>query len=233
MKIDTCKDYASSQMSPWLIMDFKNWKNLIEVSEVKTYQRRTVVYQQSDQPAYVYLVKSGRVVLESYSMNGKKRSIYIADKGTCFGELSCLDQLPNYCTAITNVKTELYLISKSRFIQEIHQNHEFCMTLLKTMSFKTRLITSLLELMSFNDSNSRICHSLLSLSQLYGITTEQGYCKINIKFTHQEMAHQAGLSRVSVSNIFLDLTNQGLITKEKGYLIIKDIHALQEYLNRE
>jgi len=221
------------QMSPWLTMDLESWENLIKVSEVKTYPSGSVIYLQSEQPDFIYLVKEGRVVLETYSMSGKKRSIYIADSGTCFGELSCFDQLPNFCTATTNVKTQLYLISKPRLIQEIYQNPGFSMTLIKTMALKTRLITHLLELMTFYSSNSRVCHSLLSLIQLYGHRTNQGYYKINIKFTHQELAYQTGLSRVSVSNIFLDLTKQGLIEKEKGYLVIKDIQLLQEYLNKD
>ena len=47
------------------------------------------------------------------------------------------------------------------------------------------------------------------------------------------MAYQTGLSRVSVSNIFLSLTNEGLIEKENGYLIVKDIQALKDYLIKD
>ena len=150
-------------MSPWLSLDDKDWEPILKDSSVKSYERSTVIYQQGDVTPYVYLVKEGRVVLDLYGINGRRRSIYIADKGTCFGELACLDQLGNYCTATTCTKTTLYLISKKRFTEEICQNPDFCMTLLKALSLKTRLITSLLEQMSFNDSNYRVYHSLLSL----------------------------------------------------------------------
>ena len=226
-------DLIAPYMSPWLSLDDKDWEPILKDSSVKSYERSTVIYQQGDVTPYVYLVKEGRVVLDLYGINGRRRSIYIADKGPCFGELACLDQLGNYCTATTCTKTTLYLISKKRFTEEICQNPDFCMTLLKALSLKTRLITSLLEQMSFNDSNYRVYHSLLSLIQLYGVRLRDGSYKLNIKFTHQEMAYQTGLSRVSVSNIFLSLTNEGLIEKENGYLIVKDIQALKDYLIKD
>ena len=188
-------DLIAPYMSPWLSLDDKDWEPILKDSSVKSYERSTVIYQQGDVTPYVYLVKEGRVVLDLYGINGRRRSIYIADKGTCFGD--------------------------------------FCMTLLKALSLKTRLITSLLEQMSFNDSNYRVYHSLLSLIQLYGVRLRDGSYKLNIKFTHQEMAYQTGLSRVSVSNIFLSLTNEGLIEKENGYLIVKDIQALKDYLIKD
>ncbi|MFV0362122.1 MAG: Crp/Fnr family transcriptional regulator [Suipraeoptans sp.] len=211
-------------------MDNSSWKHLTNNATLKTYPQDTVIYRQSERPHFVFLVKSGRVVLDAYGLNGKKRSIYIADKGTCFGELSCLDESTNFCTATTNVKTELYLISQKNFIKEIHNNADFCMSLLKSFSIKTRLIAELLTQMSFDDSNSRVYHTLSSLIQQYGILITHGHYKLNIKFTHQEMAHLTGLSRVSVSNIFINLTKRGLIEKENGYLIIKDIHLLENYL---
>lgn len=233
MNKNLTSDLIAPYMSPWLSMDDKDWELIIKDSLTKTYDRNTVIYRQGDTTSYVYLVKNGRVVLDLYAINGRRRSIYIADKGTCFGELACLDQLANYCTATTCTKTTLYLIPKKRFIREIYGNPDFSMTLLKALSLKTRLITSLLEQMSFNDSNYRVYHSLLSLIQLYGVKTKESFYKLNIKFTHQEMAYQTGLSRVSVSNIFLSLANEGLIEKENGYLIIKDLEALKEYLIKE
>ena len=59
--------------------------------------------------------------------------------------------------------------------------------------------------------------------------TEEGY-NLNIKFTHHEMASLTGLSRVSVSNIISDLSSRGILKKENGYLIVKDINAILSYI---
>lgn len=220
----------SSYMSPWVRMDDKEWRELICAVPIEIYEKEAIIYHQGDSPSCVYLVKEGRVCLDIYAKNGKKRSIYIADKGTCFGELSCLDQFPNYCTAIARTKTAVYRIPRKKFIDEVQKNPKFTLSLLKALSLKTRLITGLLGQLNFDDSHQRLYHSIIGLIELYGNQTKEGYYRLNIKFTHQEMAYQTGLSRVSISNIFLSLTNRGYIEKKNGYLIIKDMDALRDYL---
>jgi len=46
------------------------------------------------------------------------------------------------------------------------------------------------------------------------------------------MANLIGLCRVSVTNIFLKMTNQGIIEKEKGYLVIKSLDKLTTCVNK-
>ncbi len=98
------------------------------------------------------------------------------------------------------------------------------------MAKKIRLITTEVKQLSFNDSNYRVCYALSNLVSQYGFKTPEGYYKLSIKFTHQEMANLAGLSRVSVSNILLNLTSEGIIDKEDGFVVIKDLDALSNYL---
>lgn len=230
MDIDLTNEHYASYMSPWVRMNANDWAPIIQDSAMKTYPKDTVIYHQGEMTSYLYLVNEGRVCLDVYAVNGKKRSIYIADNGTCFGELSCLDQMPNYCTAVTCTQTSLYLIPRQRFLEEIQKNSVFTLSLLRALSLKTRLITGLLEQISFDNSHQRLYHSLIGLIQQYGQKTKEGYYQLNIKFTHQEMAYQTGLSRVSISNMFLNLTNKGLIEKKNGYLVFKDLDALQENL---
>ena len=88
MTKNNLSDLIAPYMSPWLSLDDKDWEPILKDSSVKSYERSTVIYQQGDVTPYVYLVKEGRVVLDLYGINGRRRSIYIADKGTCFGELA-------------------------------------------------------------------------------------------------------------------------------------------------
>lgn len=232
-KFTTSKDMFSSYMSPWIKMDDKDWASITSDAIIETYRKGDTIYHQDDMTTCLYLVKQGRVVLDVYAKNGKKRSIYIADQGTCFGELSCLDQYPCYCTATACTKTDLYLIPRERFLKELETNPAFSLSLLRSLALKTRLITGLLEQLSFDDSYMRFYHSLMGLIERYGVQTKEGHCRLSIKFTHQEMAYQTGLSRVSISNIFLNLTNKGYLTKDQGYLVIQDLNGLREYLMQE
>lgn len=216
--------------SPWLEMEKIDWTCISEHSTLKNYPKGSIVYHQEDNPEYVYLVKSGRVCLDIYGLNGEKRSIFIAETNTFFGELSPIDNLPNLCSATVVSDASLYLIPKGVFDDELNKNPAFSTNLLKVMAKKIRLLTAQLKQLSFNDSTYRVCHALMNLTCQYGAPVSNGKYKLKIKFTHQEMANLTGLSRVSVSNILLNLTAEGIIDKEDGYIVINDISLLHSLL---
>ncbi|MCQ1530183.1 Crp/Fnr family transcriptional regulator [Lutispora saccharofermentans] len=216
--------------SPWIDMSYVDWSCITKDYTPKGYKKHEVIYHQQDNPDCVYLVKKGRVRLDIYGFNGEKRSLFIAEAGTFFGELSTIDEMPNMCSATAATYSIVYSIPKTRFIEELSKNYEFSFSILKMMSKKIRLITTQIKQLSFNDSNYRVCYALTSLANQYGSKTPEGYYKLNIKFTHQEMASLTGLSRVSVSNILLNLASKGIIDKDEGFVIIIDMNRLSNYL---
>lgn len=97
------------------------------------------------------------------------------------------------------------------------------------MARKIRLLTSQIEELSFDDAYYRVVDALVHLAEQYGIKTEKG-CRIQLKFTHQEMADLTGSCRVTVTNIFRSLSDKKIIKKENGYVIVRDIDKLYRYL---
>jgi len=198
--------------SPWVDMSYVDWSCITKDYTPKGYKKHEVIYHQQDNPDCVYLVKKGRVRLDIYGFNGEKRSLFIAEAGTFFGELSTIDEMPNMCSATAATYSVVYSIPKTRFIEELSKNYDFSFSILKMMS------------------NYRVCYALTSLANQYGSKTSEGYYKLGIKFTHQEMANLTGLSRVSVSNILLNLASEGIIDKDEGFVIIIDMNRLSNYL---
>ncbi len=95
---------------------------------------------------------------------------------------------------------------------------------------KIRLLSSQIEGLSFDDSYFRVANALVYLTEQYGLKTEKG-CRIQLKFTHQEMANLTGSCRVTVTNIFRALSNQNIIQKENGFVIVRDVGKLYRYLD--
>ncbi len=219
-----------AENSPWIGMPDIDWSCLIEGFSPKTFHKNEIIYHQQEQPDYMYLVKSGRVRLDVYGLNGETRSLFIAEVGMIFGELSPIDDLPNICSATAVMDTLLYQIPHQHFLDKLHENHEFSLDVLRIMTKKMRLITTQMKQLSFNNSCYRICYALTNLVNQFGEKTPGGW-QLKIKFTHQEMANLTGLSRVSVSNIFLRMTADGIIDKKDGYLVIKDLKILNEWLS--
>lgn len=219
-----------TEHSPWITMPDVDWSCVTKGVQPKLYKKNTIIYHQKDKPDYVYLVKKGRVRLDIYGFNGEKISLFIADQGTFFGELSPIDTMPNMCSATAATDSLLYAIPISAFMAEINRNHTFACNILQMMAKKMRLISMQVGQLSFNNAYYRVCYALSNLIRQYGKKESDDTYRLQIKFTHQEMADLTGLSRVTVSNILSSMTCKGIIEKQDGYLIIKNLDAMLQYL---
>jgi CRP-like cAMP-binding protein len=216
--------------SPWLKLDQFDWSTITSGIKPKLYKKNTNIYQQQHYSDYIYIVESGRIRLSIYSRNGEEKCLIIADQGCLFGEISGLDGHPNYANATSIIDSYLYLTPKERFQRELSRNHDLCLKIIKVLTRKIRLLSSQVEGLSFDDSYYRVANALLYLAEQYGLKTGKGY-RIQLKFTHQEMANLTGSCRVTVTNILRYLSNENIIKKENGYVIITDIDKLYRYLD--
>lgn len=217
------------EYSPWIKMDTLDWSFLTSGLKPKPFKKDEVIYQQQHETEFIYLVKSGRVGLSIYSLDGEEKTLLIAEEGSLFGEISCLDNYPNFANATAVADSFLYIIPKQSFLLELAHNHDCALNLIKLMARKIRILSTQIKQLSFADSYYRVSNALVHLVNEYGIKSESGY-KLSIKFTHQEMASLTGLCRVSVTNIFLNMTSNGVLQKEGGYYIIKQLDKLYGYL---
>jgi len=216
--------------SPWLKLDQFDWDAISSGIKPKFYPKNSNIYHQQQYSDYIYIVKSGRVRLSIYSRDGEEKCLTIADCGCLFGEVSGLDGHPNYANATAIIDSYLYLIPKERFQKELERNHDLCLKIIKVLARKMRMLSSQIEGLSFDDAYYRVVNALVYLTEQYGLSTKNG-CKIELRFTHQEMANLTGLCRVTVTNVFRSLSKENIIDKENGFVIVKDIDKLYRYLD--
>lgn len=190
-----------------------------------TYKKNSIIYHQGDLLHLVYIVKSGRVRLSYYNPDGDETGIFIAEENCLFGEAAALPEYITCYTATAIVDTELFLLPTSMMISEIKKNPDFSMKIINSMARKIRIYSSQEVQLSGSEAYLRTCHTLLHIAEVYGISVPEGI-KINMKFTHQELANMVHTSRVSIANIFRELTQKKIISKKDGYYIILNYKAL-------
>ncbi len=97
---------------------------------------------------------------------------------------------------------------------------------IKLLMLKIRLLTHQLSVFSYADANVLLAYVLKSMARDYGVKTEQGI-KLCLSFTHFDLSYLTGLSRVTVSRILKQYSENGLLHKEKnGSYIICDPEML-------
>lgn len=215
--------------SPWMEVNAFDWTPLTKGQPIIKFKKNTVIYNSFETNKYTYIIKKGRVRLSIFSRQGDEGAISVAQKGCMIGEFSLFDDNQNFSLATTIVDTELYRINKVHFFDVLSKNHQVQANLYNSLIRKIRILSSQFETLSFRKSTSRIAISLLMLVDAYGIRRNNGIT-LSIKFTHQELANITGLCRVTVSNFFRELMNEGIISKSNGHLVIKDIARLIDYV---
>lgn len=212
--------------SPWMKFDDIDWSPYLDKMMYKKYKSNQTIYYQGECADYVYLIKEGRVRLSTFSIDGREQALTIVEDGSLFGELSIIDGEANFATATAVIDSSIYLIEKTYFKALLEKDPNINNLLIKNIVRKTRVLSSLVESLSFHKAEARVAKYLLELVNTHShIQNELPI--LNVKFTQQELADLTGLSRVSVSQVMNIFYEQNIILKKNGYIIFKDANYLR------
>jgi CRP/FNR family transcriptional regulator len=220
---------AEKETSPWIRLDLSFWDEIIGTHCPKLYRKNTFLFQQGDPPDYVYIIKSGRVRITSYQLEGGEKQLYIAETGAMCGELACIQHSPYTVSAVTIVDSHVYCLPYVSLEKYIDTHAAFAKKLMHILCRKSHIFMEQVLELSFNPSFQRVARILLNIADQYGKIYPDQHIHITIKFTHQDVANMINTSRVTVSNVFNSFSSAGIISREQGYYILKDINKLKEY----
>lgn len=210
----------------WLQLPNLKWDKLVSGYTTTLYKRKTLLYRCQEYNEYVYVVKSGRVGLYLLSPNGNKKIIGIAEEGSIIGELSLFHDTPNTCTAEIYTDSLIYRIPSNEFLQRMHEDRTIAINVFRNLAAKIKMLQVQIEYLAYKNALSKVSMFLLSMCKAHGEKHNDEY-KIRISFSHNDVAESTALTRVSVTNTLLDLTNQNIVTKREGSFWITDITKLQ------
>ena len=221
-------DLSRRAANPWVKLSASEWELLTADLYPIRFEKNTIIYRQDEMLHFAFIVKSGRVRISYYSEGGEEKGILIAEENCMFGEAAVLPEYPTYYTATAIVDSELYLIPRARLLDAIREDPDFSVRLIMLMARKMRIYSAQEIELSFSEAYARTCRVFLYIADVYGKKTEDGIL-IENRFTHQELANMIHVSRVSVANVFSELTRNGIIEKRGGYYLILRLEDLYIY----
>jgi CRP-like cAMP-binding protein len=185
------------------------------------YPRRSIIFFQSDEGDKFYIVKSGSVKIFRITEDGREITFDVMTKGNFFGEMALLDGYSRSATAQTNRPRVVLEIEGRKFQDFTLNTPAFAMNVIKSLSMRIRWANERIENLVFNYAYERIVNLVAKLGKMYGVSCPEGI-KVELKFTHQELASLAGTSRETVTRSLLKMRKEGLLELKDRYLIIKD-----------
>lgn len=219
-------EFWVSETSPWISCNLACWEPLIRNIKPVLYKKKSFLFHQDDPASFTYIVKNGRVRITSFSVDGAEKQLYIAESGCCCGEIACIMGLPHTSSALAIVDTYVYSVAAAELIQTIKENWDINMRIFNTVFRKNMVFCNQILELSFSQSVERTARLLLNLCKQYGVQEENG-CRINIHFTHSDVASMINASRVTVSNLFAWMMENGYLDRRDRYIVVTSIEKLE------
>jgi CRP/FNR family cyclic AMP-dependent transcriptional regulator len=223
--------FQNKLTSPWIDNLPYNWNVFNTEGKTIHFQKNDYIFHEGDCLDYVYIVLDGRIRIYLNTANGKEKTLMVIGKNGLLGE-HFIQGNNNYTnTAIAVTKSTLLRIEKNKFHNIAFSEKQFLTQWLKILSLKTEVLTQSYSNLFFSSIRKRLASFLIHLVETYGKKTSNNLIKIEIKFTHQELADFIGSSRVAISNEISQLQKEKIILKIDKFYYLKDISKLKSIYN--
>lgn len=166
-------------------------------------------------PQVIWQVCQGLVKLTTMSENGEEVLVGLAGPALPFG--SDLTSLHTY-QAIALTDVELICFSST----DIGASPSFAQSILPQINQRLRQTEALLAISGQRRVKDRFLQLLQLLKQEIGQSVDKG-TRLNVRFTHQDLADACSTTRVTITRVLGKLQQQGIIIIDsKSHIIIKE-----------
>jgi CRP/FNR family cyclic AMP-dependent transcriptional regulator len=138
---------------------------LARVSRVLRVPRGHVIFQRGGAGTAAYVVESGTIVISIAMPDGRELVVNELHAGDCFGELALLTGRARSATAIASTPSELLLVPRAEFLDELEREPRIMRHLLESVSGKLADSVQLESELAFLDVPRRLARTLLLLER--------------------------------------------------------------------
>lgn len=193
--------------------------NVARFTRERTLDKGELLFQRGDPAHGFYFVVSGQIKLGVSSAQGNEKVVEIIGPMQTFGEAVILMNRPYPVFAEALVASTLLHIGQSVVSELIDQDPGFARKLLAGMAIRLHSMVTDVETYSLRSSTQRVIGYLLQ-------QTEQGTtdasCRIELPTSKQVIASRLNLTPETLSRIFHDLSDAGLITVQGKAITLID-----------
>ena len=181
------------------------WDLLAEGRSPRRYRAGQLVYLQGTHPDCFFYLMAGSARSFISSSSGEERVLTVHRAGDLMGEASFFDGCPRVTSAMALEECLILTVDHGQLDAAFRHHPELAMPMLRYLARTVRMLSDHVEASSL-PARQRIVRWLLNQ-----LCVENGA----IQATHEGIGQAVGLSRVTVSRVLGELSEQGLV--ELGY----------------
>ncbi|MGO4889886.1 Crp/Fnr family transcriptional regulator [Anaerobacillus sp. MEB173] len=214
------KDFFSSE----------NFHKLEELMKPIKEKAGSYLFWEGDQAKNFYFVRSGQLKLMKTTEDGKDLILSIAKKGELLGDYTGLGNGFHSYSAITLEDVEIGMVSMKDIHNLLCQFGSFSMEFMNWLGVTYQKNQSKFRDLLLFGKKGALASTLIRMGNTYGIMRADGI-KIDVKLTNTEIGDFIGMTRESVNRFLNQWRDEGTISIEDGYIIIRKLSALREVCN--
>lgn len=194
-------------------------------SQVRVFERKSLVYLPDDESDSVLLLVSGRVRIYHITTEGKEALLAFIDPGELFGELTIIGQSEREEFAETMEKSQIVKIPAATIRELMAENPDVTLGVTKLIGLRRQRFERRLKSLMFQPNRDRLIFLLLELAERYAVLHPDGIA-LRIRLSHQEMANIIGSTRETVTVVLGELQQEGLLEVKRRQVILKNLERL-------
>ncbi len=177
----------------------------------------------------VFFVATGEVRVTIYSVSGKAVSFRNLGPGNVFGEYAAIDGGSRSASVEARTSCLLASMSAAAFVELLQTEPAMAQALIRQLVSNIRTLTTRVYEFSTLVVNNRIQAELLRLASL--APREGKSARLFPAPTHAEIASRVSTHREAVTRELNRLSRMGIIERQNGTLIVRDIDQLTAMLH--
>jgi CRP/FNR family transcriptional regulator len=189
-----------------------------------------VLFTTGEECRGLYIVQSGRVRIYRTDPAGREQVLHVEGPGRTVAELPLFDGGVYPASAVTMEESSLVFLPRAAF-EFLYRSHpDVAHAIIRSLGRRLRHLVHLTETLAFRDVAARLAMLLVGYAERGGTMTPAGI-EIQLDRTQEELAHEIGTARESVSRAMKQLRRKGLIEPlGQNRLRIPDLRRLQALL---
>lgn len=200
------------------------FERIAALATQRGYARGEVVFSQGDAGDALYAVVTGRIRISTGAADGREIFLNIMEPGDTFGEIALLDGGTRTATATATDAAELVSIRRAPLFELLEREPRAALELLRLCGERLRWTSGLLEDAALLDAPARLAKRLLSLGELHGEKTADGW---RIRISQEELASFLGVTRQAVNQQLQEWKARGWVALGRGSVVVREAAALR------
>jgi CRP/FNR family transcriptional regulator, cyclic AMP receptor protein len=201
---------------------------LAQVAVPRSYASGQVIFREGDTGDTCFVVRSGAVKI-TREHGGRTIALAELRGGDIFGELAMFGGEQRSATATALEDTTAVALLSGDVRRLLTTNPDIAVKMLESMADRVRATNERLANQSFQTVAGRVAGVLIEL-----VDSRQsegaGVRDVLVEATQADIAQLAGASRESASRFLATLEREGVVTTQRGKVIVHDPGALRNYI---